>query len=88
VRAASLLGLLVLVACERKASPGPEPAPEPAPDVPASLDIEDPEACRGCHEDIVAEWTQSMHAAAHASADPIFAALLELRSSREGADRS
>lgn len=43
------------------------------------IDIEDPANCAVCHAAVYAEWTESMHARAHQTKDPIFAALRDFR---------
>ena len=48
------------------------------------IDMNDVELCSSCHENIGAEWQRSMHAQAHASRDPIFGKMRELRTAREG----
>ena len=78
--------LLALFACT---DPQPVAAPVPpeadrAVDVHASVDGADPSTCAGCHAAIVEEWSTSMHGRAHASKDPIFAAMSELRAREEG----
>lgn len=44
------------------------------------------ETCANCHAEQHAEWSESMHARAHPSKDPIYAAMLTYRSAREGDD--
>ncbi len=48
------------------------------------LDLDDPEQCAPCHTAVVAEWKTSMHAHAHQSRDPIYAAMRALRMKKEG----
>lgn len=48
------------------------------------LDLDDPQSCATCHAPLVDEWHQSMHARAHASKDPVFAALRDLREKKQG----
>jgi hypothetical protein len=96
IRPARYLALASLVAalaaCDRKtdgarapaaATPASAPAPAPA-SVPA-IDLDDPAACASCHPAIAAEWASSMHAAAAPDADPIVAAMVALRTERDGA---
>lgn len=52
---------------------------------PASVDLDDPQACAACHGTVHAEWTESMHSRAHADNDPIFAAMRALRMEKQGA---
>lgn len=53
---------------------------------PVAVAPDDIAACAACHEAIVGEWNESMHARAHPSRDPIAGAMLEARSKREGDD--
>lgn len=68
---------------------------DPAPDLghaagavatPATVaaNLNDSSTCVGCHATIVAEFTTSMHASAHYTGDPIYAALRTLRIQKEG----
>lgn len=52
----------------------------------AAFDVNRPEQCAACHQAVVAEWESSLHRRAHTSRDPIFAAVHEVRSAREGAE--
>ncbi|MBP9085025.1 MAG: hypothetical protein KBG15_02860 [Kofleriaceae bacterium] len=54
--------------------------------VPATVapNFDDPATCAGCHATIVAEFTSSMHASAHYTGDPIYAAMRTLRMQKEG----
>lgn len=52
----------------------------------SGLDVDDPQACVECHQPLVEEWSQAMHAQAHASKDPIFAGLKEMRTKKQGAE--
>jgi hypothetical protein len=61
------------------------PVPAPAAGEAKPLDIEDPAQCAGCHETIVQEWQASMHANAHHSKDPVYAAMRTLRMAKQGA---
>ncbi|MBX3247676.1 MAG: hypothetical protein KF901_10905 [Myxococcales bacterium] len=61
----------------------PEPT-APATAAVATVDLDDPSACAACHATVVDEWRTSMHASAHHSNDPIFAALRALRMERQG----
>lgn len=74
--------LAVAAGCPKSDAPPPKSAPRAA-DGP--IDIDDPETCRECHEAIVVEWSQSMHARAHHSRDPIYAGVRRIREQREGA---
>ncbi|MBP9206892.1 MAG: hypothetical protein KBG28_23170 [Kofleriaceae bacterium] len=51
-----------------------------------ALDLNRPDQCGACHQAVVAEWEQSQHRRAHTTRDPIYAALHQVRSAREGAD--
>lgn len=77
---------LGLVACS-DAAPAHEAPREPPPPVEAALevDLDDPSTCASCHAAVVAEWQTSMHAHAHHTQDPIYAALRGLRMERQGA---
>lgn len=55
-------------------------------ELPAYIDIDDPQVCAGCHANVVEEWQQSMHSRAHRDNDPIFGAMLEFRKSKQGAN--
>lgn len=46
------------------------------------IDIDDPQTCATCHSAVYAEWTESMHARAHKSKDPIYGAMRQLRISK------
>lgn len=73
--------VLVLSACNRAEPTPPTPAPAAA-----AIDIDDPQACAGCHAAVVAEWEESMHARAHHTNDPIYAGLRTLRMEKQGAE--
>jgi|GEM_PF-1281393 len=87
-----LLGLLALAlaltAC--KGDDGNKtPAPTAGEAKPAghpTVDMDNPESCRPCHETVVEEWSTSMHARAHHSKDPIYAGVRAVRMRREGAE--
>jgi hypothetical protein len=68
-------------ACAKKESDS-ESVAQPAP---TGIDIDDPRACAPCHQAIVAEWNESMHARAHHDRDPIYAGIRALRLGKEGA---
>lgn len=78
----------IVAACSKEA-PAPTPPPVAAASdadaAPEAVDIEDPATCRPCHEAVVDEWLESMHARAHHSRDPIYAGVREVRMKREGA---
>ncbi|MBK7151873.1 MAG: hypothetical protein IPH72_08950 [Sandaracinaceae bacterium] len=77
---------LGLVACSDGAPENnPPAAPTPQAEAPLEVDLDDPSTCASCHAAVVAEWESSMHAHAHHSQDPIFAALRSLRMERQGA---
>ena len=50
------------------------------------IDVEDPQACVACHEPLVEEWAEAMHSRSHASRDPLFAAMKDLRTEKQGAE--
>lgn len=76
------LGLLACSDCRREPVSGAqtETVPSPTP----RIDLDDPSACAACHGAVVEEWRTSMHAHAHHSRDPIYAALRSLRMERQG----
>lgn len=88
---AALAGAL---ACQKAPPQAQNQAPEAKPDqaggeqegpVAADLiDLNDPQSCAPCHEEVVKEWDQSMHSRAHHSKDPIFAGMRALRMKKEG----
>lgn len=75
----------LVTACGDCGSPptAPEPPSATTAEV-AAIDLDDPNACAACHATVVDEWRTSMHASAHHSNDPIFAALRALRIERQG----
>ncbi len=83
------LTLVLLAACdEDRPPPSSQPTPaeptSPDPEPHARLDVDDLTACASCHEAVVSEWRQSMHASAHHDADPIYGAMRRFRMAREG----
>jgi hypothetical protein len=77
--------LFLTLACNTPApTTGPEPEVTADVDPHAGLDYADPAACGTCHQGIVSEWEESMHARAHASKDPIFAGMSALRAEKQG----
>lgn len=87
------LGLALVVACgdddastaatteaEKPTTTAPSAAENPV----ATVDLDDPRTCATCHAAVVEEWERSMHAQAHQSRDPIYAALRTLRIERQG----
>jgi hypothetical protein len=85
------LGLALLVACgdddaSNAATPtSPAEPTDRTPSAPATaVDLDDPRTCATCHAAVVEEWERSMHAQAHQSRDPIYAALRTLRIERQG----
>ncbi|MCU0673836.1 MAG: cytochrome c family protein [Myxococcota bacterium] len=86
------LGLALVVACgDDDASTAattraaePTTAPTAAENPVATVDLDDPRTCATCHAAVVEEWERSMHAEAHQSRDPIYAALRTLRIERQG----
>ena len=73
-----MITILTMLACGTRDA-GPTPA-----DPHAGVDFASVESCSACHADAVAEWKQSMHARAHADEDPVYAAMLALRTERQG----
>ncbi len=51
---------------------------------PTAIPVDDPAVCAACHQAVVSEWTESMHAHAHADEDPLFAAMRDLRMKKQG----
>jgi hypothetical protein len=49
-----------------------------------TIDIDDPESCKGCHGAIYREWTESMHSRAHHDEDPIYGAMRAFRMKKQG----
>jgi hypothetical protein len=91
--AALLLIVVIAAACNDKPSTaGSASASSPTPTGTAliagnrapTIDVENPQLCVGCHAAIVAEWSESMHAMADASKDPIYGAMRELRRNKQG----
>ncbi len=80
VVALSIFGL----SCSSPAAPAPASPTAPAAAVNPSANIDDPSACEECHEAVVAEWRESMHARAHHNRDPIYAGVRALRLRKEG----
>lgn len=89
LRLRSLIGGLVavsLVACNTASDRSPPPTAQAQRSGPPPIDADDPSTCAPCHQHIVAEWSESMHAHATADHDPIFAGMVELRTQKEGED--
>jgi hypothetical protein len=86
------LGLTLLVACgdgdTSSSSSTSTSTTEPAVGAPTAptttVDLDDPRTCATCHAAVVEEWERSLHAQAHQSRDPIYAALRTLRIERQG----
>lgn len=85
------LVLALLVACgddDASNAVAPTSPAEPTARTPsepnATVDLDDPRTCATCHAAVVEEWERSMHAQAHQSRDPIYAALRSLRIERQG----
>ncbi len=49
-----------------------------------TLDVNDATTCVKCHPAVVAEWQESLHARAHHSKDPLYAAMRTLRTEKQG----
>lgn len=50
----------------------------------SALDVDRPETCAPCHGAVVEAWKGSMHARAHHSEDPLYAAMRQLRIDKQG----
>lgn len=77
----ALLLSLSLAACA--GSPAPAPPAATAVVGPA-MDLDNPQACAGCHAAVVEEWSSSMHAQAHHTKDPVHGAMRALRMDKQG----
>lgn len=90
----SLLSVLLLGACQT-ATPKTTTTPSPtlvvkvnevaaalAPSV--VLDPNDPGTCQVCHEQVVLEFRESLHARAHHSKDPVYGAMRAMRTVKQG----
>lgn len=83
----SIIGFTFLVGCSSKPSGPPEPvAVEPNPTavelakaLEQPINLDDPATCAVCHAAVYAEWTESMHARAHHTKDPIYGAMRAFR---------
>lgn len=83
----AMLALVFLCACEKQEAVVSnskdhviqEPPVEP------SIDLDDPESCKGCHGTVYEEWAESMHSHAHHDKDPVFGAMRTLRIKKQGA---
>lgn len=80
----ALAATTIIPGCKQSAAPASEAPDKPAPS--ATLDANDPEACRPCHATVVEEFLTSMHAKSHHTTDPIFAGVRAIRMAKEGAD--
>jgi hypothetical protein len=94
--ALSLLSASLLVSCAADRASTTAAAVEPPP--PAvkvnpvaqalaqglTLDADDATTCAPCHAAVVAEWQESLHARAHHSRDPLYAAMRTLRIEKQG----
>ncbi len=79
------LTLVLVVASAVGCGDDTSPATTPEPEAPAAVvDLDDPQSCASCHAAVVQEWERSMHARAHHTRDPIYAALRTLRMARQG----
>ncbi len=79
------LMMVAVLSCKKDAAPGAEKSVGTAATPTAvQLDLNDPATCAACHATIVAEFTASMHAAAHYTGDPVYAAMRTLRIQKEG----
>lgn len=75
-----MVSFLLVLACATEPTPPPPPTnPELA------VDLDAPTACGACHEAVVAEWEESMHARSHHERDPVYAGMRSLRMARQGA---
>jgi hypothetical protein len=85
-----------LAACHSAQSANTSPTtPAPAPAVKVNevaaalapsvvLDANDPQTCRACHEQVVTEFSESLHTRAHHSKDPLYGALRAVRTTKQG----
>lgn len=73
-----------MVGCGGGADTSGEPTARRA--VHARINMDNPQACVGCHATIVREWEESMHARAHHDKDPIYGAMRALRMDKQGED--
>jgi len=89
-----LPALALLAACTGSPS-APPPAespgesaktttPDPEPVHTSAIDLDDPQACAGCHGTVVQEWETSMHARSHHDKDPVYAGMRSLRMDKQG----
>lgn len=80
-----MLGLVAASAlgCGDDGAPTASTTPEPGSPA-VVVDLDDPQSCVSCHAEVVQEWERSMHARAHHTRDPIYAALRALRMERQG----
>lgn len=81
------LALLALAACKDKA-PTPNVsnvAQSPHGGTVEHINIDESATCVACHAQVYTEWSQSMHAMAHHTKDPIYAAVRAIRMKKEGA---
>ena len=91
-----LLGLLVAASCAKESAPSVEKSEATPQSTQANLSkmptkrtvdpADKPETCKGCHPTIYEEWSQTMHARAHHSRDPIYDAVRKVRIKKEGQD--
>ena len=77
---------LALLACDKtEAPPNSVDAAASAPkQTEATIDIDDPASCKGCHANVYEEWTESMHSRSHHSKDPIYGSMRSLRMKKQG----
>lgn len=78
MRITSLVAAVLTVATGCKKEPAAEPGQA------EGIDIEDPRTCAPCHQAVLDEWRESMHARAHHEQDPIYAGIRALRMAKEG----
>jgi hypothetical protein len=82
--------LFVLAACHPKPLPVTAPPPVKVNEIAAALapaivlDTNDPATCEPCHGAVVAEFRESLHARAHHTKDPLYAAVRQLRTQKQG----
>lgn len=80
VRARLFLAALLFSACHERPK-APRDAGAPQTTTAGLPDLEDPESCRPCHQNVLEEWSESAHA--QAATDPIFLGVKKLRAKRE-----
>lgn len=85
----SVAAITTLASCRSEPDSGAWDVPDPssprqvaeslATQVKQPLNVDDPESCAVCHAAVYSEWTESMHAKAHHSKDPLYGAMRAFR---------